>query len=98
MTDFPPIHPGQILREEFLEPLNITAYQLANTIHVPQTRLSEILHGRRSITADTGLRLSRAFGLSDMYWINMQAHYDAEIAKDELVDQLGAIEPIAPRT
>lgn len=98
MTDFPPIHPGQILREEFLEPLNITAYQLANAIHVPQTRLSEILHGRRSITADTGLRLSRAFGLSEMYWINMQAHYDAETAKDELVDQLGAIEPIAPRT
>jgi antitoxin HigA-1 len=77
MTDFAPTHPGEILAEEFLGPMGITAYRLAKEIDVPQTRLSEILAGRRSITADTGVRLSRALGLSDMFWINLQARYDA---------------------
>ncbi len=94
MTNFPPVHPGEILRTEFLDPLNVTAYQLAHAIDVPQTRISEILRGRRSITADTGLRLSRAFGLSDMFWINMQARYDAETAKDELAGRLDTITPV----
>jgi addiction module HigA family antidote len=94
MPDFAPVHPGEILRTEFLEPLRISAYQLAHAINVPQTRLSEIIRGRRSITADTGLRLSRALGLSDMFWINLQARYDAETAKDELAEHLLAIRPV----
>lgn len=91
MADFAPIHPGEILRTEFLEPLHLSAYQLARAIDVPQTRLSQILRGRRSITADTGLRLSKALGLSEMFWINMQARYDAETAKDQLADSLESI-------
>ena len=75
MADFAPTHPGEILAEEFLVPMGISAYRLAQEIGVPQTRVSEIIHGRRAITADTGLRLSRALGLSDMFWINMQARY-----------------------
>jgi len=94
MADFAPIHPGEILRTEFLEPLDLSAYQLARAIDVPQTRLSQILHGRRSITADTGLRLSKALGLSEMFWINMQARYDAETAKDHLAHRLDSIHPV----
>ena len=94
MADFAPIHPGEILRTEFLEPLNLSAYQLARAIDVPQTRLSQILHGRRSITADTGLRLSKALGLSEMFWINLQVRYDAETAKDQLAGRLESIHPI----
>ena len=78
-----PIHPGRILREEFLEPMGITAYRLAKDIHVPQTRIAEILRGRRSITAETALRLSRYFGMSREFWINLQAHYDLERAGTE---------------
>ena len=95
MADFAPVHPGEILRIEFLEPLGISTYRLAKAIDVPQTRLSEILRGRRAITADTALRLSKALGLSDMFWVNMQARYDAEMAKDALADQLAAIQPVA---
>ena len=91
MADFAPVHPGEILRTEFLEPLHLSSYQLARAIDVPQTRLSQILHGRRSITADTGLRLSKALGLSEMFWINLQARYDAETAKDQLADRLESI-------
>lgn len=95
MADFPPVHPGEILRTEFLEPLEISTYRLAKAIDVPQTRLSEILRGRRAITADTALRLSKALGLSDMFWVNLQGRYDAEMAKDELAERLAAIEPVA---
>jgi antitoxin HigA-1 len=95
MADFAPTHPGEILAEEFLEPLGITAYRLAKEIDVPQTRLSEILAGRRGITADTGLRLSRALGLSDMFWINLQARYDADIVRIEKSDELDHIHPLA---
>ncbi|GAT04460.1 HigA family addiction module antitoxin [Mycolicibacterium fortuitum] len=82
MADFKPTHPGEILETEFLEPMGISAYDLAETIDVPQSRISAIIHGRRSISADTGLRLAKAFGLSDMFWINMQARYDADMAGD----------------
>jgi antitoxin HigA-1 len=95
MADFAPVHPGEILRSEFLEPLGISTYRLAKAIDVPQTRLSEILRGRRAITADTALRLSKALGMSDMFWVNMQARYDAEMAKDALADRLAAIQPVA---
>ncbi|BBZ15209.1 transcriptional regulator (plasmid) [Mycobacterium branderi] len=90
-----PTHPGVILLTEFMEPLGITQYRLAKAIDVPLPRVHEIVHGRRAITADTGLRLSRAFGLTDMFWINMQARYDADIARLGLGDQLSRIESIA---
>jgi addiction module HigA family antidote len=95
MADFAPTHPGEILKNEFLDPLGITQYRIAKTIDVPARRINEIVHGKRSITADTGLRLSRALGLSDMFWINMQAHYDAEIARERSADELATIERIA---
>lgn len=95
MADFAPTHPGEILAEEFLAPLGITAYRLAQQAGVPQSRLSAIIHGRRGITADTGLRLSRALGLSDMFWINMQARYDADMARVEQAADLDRIQPLA---
>lgn len=95
MTDFAPTHPGEILAEEFLTPMEITPYRLAREIGVPQTRLSEIIRGRRSITADTGLRLSRALGLSDMFWINLQARYDADVVRAERGAELDRIHPLA---
>ena len=76
--------PGDMLREEFLDPLGITAYQLAKALHVPQTRLSAILAGKRAVTADTGLRLDRYFGLSDGWWIRLQADCDLRKAHREL--------------
>jgi addiction module HigA family antidote len=95
MADFMPTHPGVILLTEFMEPLGVTQYRLAKVIGVPLPRIHEIVHGRRAITADTGLRLSRAFGLSDMFWINMQARYDADMARVGLGEQLRHIERIA---
>jgi addiction module HigA family antidote len=78
----PPIHPGEILREEFLEPMGITAYRLAKDIKVPQTRIAAILGRGRAISADTALRLSRYFGMSESFWIDLQANYDIACAKD----------------
>jgi len=72
------IHPGEVLREEFLEPMGITAYKLAKDIGVNQTRISQILHGTRSITADTALRLGKYFGVTAQFWLNLQNHYDLE--------------------
>ncbi len=98
MNDEPimaPTHPGLILREEFLEPMGITDYQLAKAIGVPQTRISAITHGKRRISADTGLRLSRYFGMSEGFWTGLQAEYERELAKDALGDALDAIHPIA---
>jgi antitoxin HigA-1 len=95
MADFAPTHPGEILLTEFLEPMGISQYRLAKAIDVPPRRINEIVHGKRGISADTGLRLSRALGLSDMFWINMQANYDAEIAREHLATQLATIERIA---
>ncbi|MCJ8279416.1 MAG: HigA family addiction module antitoxin [Rivularia sp. ALOHA_DT_140] len=79
----PNIHPGEILQLEFLEPMNITPYRLSKDIGVTQTRISEILSGKRSITADTALRLSRYFGNSAQFWLNLQAQYDLRQALDE---------------
>jgi addiction module HigA family antidote len=83
-----PIHPGEILMEEFLKPLGITQYKLAKDIHVPARRINEIVHGKRSITADTALRLSRYFNLSERFWLNLQARYDLEVEKDKLNDRI----------
>ena len=80
---------------EFLEPMGITQYRIAKVIDVPARRINEIVHGKRAITADTALRLSRALGLTDMFFVNMQAHYDAEVAREKLAVTLGAIERIA---
>jgi len=78
-----PIHPGEILMEEFLKPLGISQYKLAKDINVPARRVNEIVHGKRSISADTALRLSRYFNLSERFWLNLQARYDLEMEKDK---------------
>jgi addiction module HigA family antidote len=83
-----PIHPGEILLEEFLKPMGISQYRLAKDIGVPARRVNEIVHGKRAITPDTALRLSRYFSLSERFWINLQAHYDLEVEKDRLRDRL----------
>lgn len=83
-----PIHPGEILLDEFLEPLGISQYRLAKDIGVSARRINEIVHGKRAITADTALRLSRYFGLSERFWLNLQTRYDLEIEKDRLGSRL----------
>ena len=83
-----PIHPGEILLEEFLKPMGISQYRIAKEISVPARRINEIVHGTRAITADTGLRLSRYFGTSERFWLNLQTHYDIEVQKDRLGDTL----------
>lgn len=83
-----PIHPGEILLEEFLKPMNISQYRLAKDISVPPRRINEIIHGTRSVSADTALRLSRYFGLSDRFWLNLQTHYDIEMEKDKLEERI----------
>ncbi len=84
----PPIHPGEVLLEEFLKPLGISQYRLAKDISVPPRRINEIVHGKRAITADTALRLSQYFGTSERFWMNLQTRYDLEIEKDRLGDRL----------
>lgn len=88
-----PVTPGELLLEEFLKPMGITQYRLAKEIGVPPTRISEIVAGRRSITADTDLRLCRFFGLTDGYWLRAQAAYDTEVAHERLADELEKIQP-----
>ena len=85
---FKPVHPGEILLEEFLVPMGISQYRLAKDISVPARRINEIVHGQRSITADTALRLSRYFGVSERFWLNLQARYDLEVEKDRLEGRL----------
>ena len=84
----PPIHPGEILLEEFLKPLGISQYRLAKDISVPARRINEIVLGKRAISPDTALRLSRYFGMSEPFWVNLQARYDLETQKDRLADRL----------
>ena len=84
----PPIHPGEILLEEFLQPMEISQYRLAKDIGVPPRRINEIVHGKRGISADTALRLSRYFGLSERFWMNLQASYYRELEKDKLRGRL----------
>jgi addiction module HigA family antidote len=89
-TKLPPIHPGEILLEEFLRPMEISQYRLARSISVPPRRINEIVHGKRNIMADTALRLSRFFGTSERFWLNLQLRYDLEVEKDRLGDRLDA--------
>ncbi len=93
MRKVPYPHPGEILLEEFLKPMGITQYRLAKEIGVSQRRIGEVVAGTRSVTADTGLRLSRFFGMSDDFWIGLQLDYDAANAKDILKDTLARIKP-----
>lgn len=86
--DLPPVHPGEILLEEFLTPMGITRYRLAKSIGVPQRRIDEICAGKRSITADTALRLARFFGTDAQSWMNLQAEYDLEVAAGSLAERI----------
>jgi len=88
MRGFSPTNPGKILREEFLEPMRISQYRLAKDISVPPRRINEIVQGKRSITADTALRLGRFFGMSAQFWLNLQTRYDLEVTEDLLEDRL----------
>ena len=93
----PPIHPGEILLHEFLEPMGITRYRLSKDIGVPPQRIGDIVAGKRAITADTDLRLCRYFGLTDGYWLRGQARYDTERARDALEQELERIQPLAKK-
>ena len=93
MADLKPITPGELLLEEFLKPMGVSRYRLAKAIGVPAQRIGEIVAGRRSVTADTDLRLCRFFGLSNGYWLRAQAAHDTEVAEEALADQLAKIKP-----
>ena len=83
-----PVHPGEVLLEEFLNPMGVSQYRLAKDISVPPRRINEIVHGARAISANTALRLSRYFGTSERFWLNLQAQYDLDVERDRLGDRL----------
>lgn len=91
-----PIHPGEVLAEEFLVPLGISQYRLAKTIGVAPTRVGEIIHGTRGISPDTALRLARALGTSDRFWLNLQTRYDLDLALETHAAELDQIHPLIP--
>jgi addiction module HigA family antidote len=88
MKRMPPVHPGEILMEEFLKPLGISQYRLAVDVSVPPRRINEIVHGKRAITADTALRLARYFGNSEGFWMNLQTRYDLEVQRDRIGEEV----------
>ena len=92
----PPVHPGDILREEFLEPMGLSVYELANALRVPRSRANDIVRGRRAITTDTALRLARYFGTTPQFWINLQARHDLDVADRTLRRKIE--NEVAPRT
>jgi len=94
-TTLAPVHPGEVLLEEFLEPMGISQYRLAKDISVSPRRINEIVHGDRAITADTALRLARYFGTTDRFWLNLQTGYDLDVQRDRLGDRLE--EEVLPR-
>ncbi len=89
-----PVHPGEVLLTEFLEPLGITQYRLAKSLKVPARRINEIVHGTRAISADSALRLARFFGTSERFWLNLQAAYDLDVERDRLGDRLEREVPV----
>ena len=95
METIPPIHPGEILMEEFLEPLDVSQNRLAVAIGVPPRRINEIVHGKRAITADTALRLGKYFGIDPQFWLNLQSRYEIELAHDRAAHEIDAIQPLA---
>lgn len=94
MDKHAPIHPGEILLEDFIDGFGITQHRLAVAIGVPPRRINEIVHGKRRITADTALRLGRYFGVEDQFWLNLQTHYDLEVQRDSFGDALDQIQPL----
>lgn len=90
-----PIHPGEVLLEEYLEPLGVTQHRLALAIGVPPRRINEIIHGKRRISADTALRLARYFGTTERFWLNLQGRYDVEVERARLAQTLEEIRPLA---
>ena len=88
MKKMPPVHPGEILMDEFLKPLGVSQYRLAVDTSVPPRRINEIVHGKRAITADTALRLARYFGNSESFWMNLQTRYDLEVQRDRMGERL----------
>ena len=94
MTSIAPIHPGEVLLEEFLDPLGVTQHHLAVSIGVPPRRINEIVHGKRGITADTAIRLAKYFGTSEESWMNLQSHYELRLERRVLRDQIAAIAPL----
>ncbi len=95
-AELAPVHPGEILDEEFLRPLNLSQYRLAEAIGVDPRRIHAIVHGQRAVTADTALRLARFFGNSPRFWVGLQSQYDLETAADRLAQQLDAVEVYTP--
>ncbi len=89
-----PMHPGEILLEEFLKPFEVSQYELAKVVGVSARRINEIVHGTRSISPDTALRLARAFDVSDRFWLNLQNRYDLEVASEKMDDSLSKIKPL----
>ena len=89
-----PIHPGEVLMEDFIEGFGITQNKVAVLIGVPPRRINEIVHGQRAITADTALRLGKLFGTSAQFWLNLQAQYDLDLAEDRVAEQIDAITPL----
>ena len=83
-----PVHPGEVLLADFLEPLGLSQYRVAHDLSVPPRRINEIVHGKRAVTADTALRLARYFGTSERFWLNLQARYDLEVERDRLGPRL----------
>ncbi len=92
-----PIHPGEVLQAEFLEPLGLTQYRLAKSLQVPARRINQIVHGTRAVSADTALRLARFFGTSDRFWLNLQAAYDLDVERDRLGPRLEREVPVFDR-
>lgn len=94
MAPLVPIHPGEVLLEEFIEPLGVTQHRVAVAVGVPPRRINEIVHGKRRISADTALRLARYFGTTDRFWLNLQMRFDLEVERDRLGSDLDAITPL----
>lgn len=91
---YPPIHPGEVLMEDFIEGFGITQNKLAVSIGVPPRRIYEIVHGKRGITADTALRLGKYFGIEPKFWLNLQSRYELELAEEKVGEQISAIQPL----
>jgi len=91
---YAPIHPGEVLMEDFIEGFGITQHKLAVSIGVPPRRINEIVHGKRAITADTALRLGRYFGVEPQFWLNLQSRYELELAQERVADQVAEIKPL----
>ncbi|SRR5712691_10268666 len=95
MSVMSPIHPGEVLLQEYLEPFGISQHRLAVAVGVPPRRINEIVHGKRRISADTALRLARYFGTTERFWLNLQSRYDLEVERDRIASTLAEIQPLA---